>query len=116
MTPRELRALRGEYQVECGKVEAWLNFGRPYDGAFVPELAGKEPPPYGSPEWVEVRGLLNPGLVYDRFLVQVLGFCSEYPDTILETREGVDWRKSHDLAETMAAALARLNALLASAN
>lgn len=100
MTNEELRQLRAEYTVEYGLVSAWLNFGRPYDGTWIPELVGKTAPQPGTPEYNTLYTLLQPGYLFEIFEQQVLGQHPEYPDLVVDEASGK--KRSDELAELMA--------------
>lgn len=110
MTDSELKRLRGEYTVEYGKVTAWLLHGFPYDGTWIPELVGKEPPPHDSPAWQKLYSLLQPGYLWDVFEQRVLGQHPEYPDYVVDEASGK--KRSEELAEQAAQHRAELLAVL----
>lgn len=108
MTNAELFTLRGEYLIERGHVEAWLDNGQPYRGTWVPELVGKPSPTPGSQLHQQLSELLRPGLLAAIFDSRVLGQHPDYPDD----QSGTALQNAQALVETLKAQLAQLVAAL----
>lgn len=109
MTDQELEELRDQYRAEYAKVEAWLNEGLPYDGTWVPEIAGKQP---GQDAKEGLRSVLLPGLLFLRFEERVVGQHPEYQNEIVDADGAVIGSRQAEVAVQVSEHVARLNALL----